>query len=143
MSGTSWETTPMNIAALISKSLSERVVIAKVDGVLYDLIRPLEKSCKLELLDFEHDEGKMVFWHSSAHALGEACEIHYGCNLCIGPPIEEGFFYEMAMDRPVQETDYEELHKLTKQVVGEKQQFVRLVMTKADLLQMFKVFFVY
>lgn len=54
-------------------------------------------SCKLELLDFEHEEGKAVFWHSSAHVLGEACEKHYGCHLCIGPPIEDGFYYEMAM----------------------------------------------
>lgn len=54
-------------------------------------------SCKLELLDFENEEGKAVFWHSSAHVLGEACEKHYGCHLCIGPPIEDGFYYEMAM----------------------------------------------
>lgn len=67
-----------------------------MDGVLWDLLRPLEKSCQLALIDFEDDEGKAVFWHSSAHVLGEACEFHYGCHLCIGPPIEEGFFYEMG-----------------------------------------------
>jgi threonyl-tRNA synthetase len=83
---------------------------------LWDLERPLEKSCKLELLDFEHPEGiqrarlscskrtiiylftgKKVFWHSSAHVLGEASEKHYGCHLCLGPPTEEGFFYEMGI----------------------------------------------
>lgn len=56
--GTSWETSPLDIAKEISKSLSERVVIAKVDGVLWDLERPLEGSCKVELLDFEHPEGQ-------------------------------------------------------------------------------------
>jgi len=55
--GTSWETTPMDVAKEISKSLSERLVIAKVDGVLWDLERPLEGSVNLELLDFEHPEG--------------------------------------------------------------------------------------
>jgi threonyl-tRNA synthetase len=55
--GTSWETSPMMVATQISKSLSERIVIAKVDGVLWDLERPLEKACLLELLDFEHSEG--------------------------------------------------------------------------------------
>jgi threonyl-tRNA synthetase len=76
----SWETSPLDVAKDVSKSLSERVVIAKVrlfflsflrrlsnshlfffikvDGELWDLERPLEKSCKLELLDFEHPEGK-------------------------------------------------------------------------------------
>lgn len=56
--GTSWETTPGAIAKGISKSLFERTVISTVDGELWDLTRPLEKSCKLELLDFEHPEGR-------------------------------------------------------------------------------------
>ncbi|KAF5963040.1 threonyl-tRNA synthetase, partial [Fusarium coicis] len=76
--GTSWETTPGAIAKGISKSLFERTVISRVDGELWDLTRPLEKSCKLELLDFEHTEGKKVFWHSSAHILGEAAEKRFG-----------------------------------------------------------------
>lgn len=128
----------MEIAKGISKSLSERVVIAKVDGVLWDLVRPLEKSCSVQLLDFEHDEGKMVFWHSSAHVLGEACELHYGCHLCIGPPIEEGFFYEMAMDRAVMPQDHKNLDMLAKKATAEKQPFERLMVSKENLLKMFK-----
>ena len=44
------------------------------------------------------DEGKKVFWHSSAHVLGEACERRFGCYLCNGPPTEDppGFYYDMA-----------------------------------------------
>ena len=42
--------------------------------------------------------GKKVFWHSSAHVLGEAAERHYGCHLCLGPPTDDGFFYEMAIE---------------------------------------------
>ncbi|KAI8054687.1 hypothetical protein BDF22DRAFT_680497 [Syncephalis plumigaleata] len=138
--GIAWETSPMGIAAAISKSLSERIVIAKVDGVLWDLLRPLEASCKLELLDFEHDEGKKVFWHSSAHILGEACERHYGCNLCLGPPTDEGFFYEMGTpdNRPVTQNDYPALETLAKGIMKEKQPFERLVVSKANLLEMFK-----
>ena len=55
--GTSWETSPMDIAKEISKGLSERIVIAKVNGELWDLERPLEGSVSLELLDFEHPDG--------------------------------------------------------------------------------------
>lgn len=55
--GISWETTPGAIAKGISKSLFERTVISYVDGELWDLTRPLEKSCKLELVDFEDEEG--------------------------------------------------------------------------------------
>jgi threonyl-tRNA synthetase len=53
----SWETSPADIARGISKSLFEKTVISLVDGELWDLERPLEKSCKLELLDFNHPEG--------------------------------------------------------------------------------------
>ena len=42
--------------------------------------------------------GQYVFWHSSAHILGEAMERHYGGHLCYGPPIEEGFYYDMWME---------------------------------------------
>ncbi|KAI7904124.1 uncharacterized protein BX663DRAFT_504060 [Cokeromyces recurvatus] len=138
--GTSWETTPMSIAIEISKSLADRVVIAKVNGELWDLTRPLESSCDLQLLDFDNDEGKMVFWHSSAHMLGEACERHYGCHLCIGPPLKEGgFYYEMGVkDRVVSQQDYPNLEKLVTQVAKDKQKFERLVMSKEDLLEMFK-----
>ncbi|KAJ1301028.1 hypothetical protein OPQ81_003449 [Rhizoctonia solani] len=137
--GKSWETSPMSIAAQLSKSLAERVVIAKVDGNLWDLERPLEKSCSLELLDFEHPEGKRVFWHSSAHVLGEAAEKHYGCHLCVGPPTDDGFFYEMAIqDRAVSSGDYSSLETLAKNAVKEKQRFERLVVPKETLLEMFK-----
>lgn len=136
--GTSWQTSPMDIAKEISKGLADRVVIAKVDGELWDLERPLEMSCKLELLDFEHPEGKKVFWHSSAHVLGEAAEKHYGCHLCLGPPTDEGFFYEMAIqDRPVVPADYPNLETLSNSATKEKQKFERLVMKKEDLLEMF------
>ncbi|KAF9586255.1 threonyl-tRNA synthetase [Lunasporangiospora selenospora] len=138
--GIAWETSPMDIALAISKSLAEKAVIAKVNKVLWDLERPLIESCELELLDFEQEEAKVVFWHSSAHALGEACERHYGCSLCVGPPVEDGFFYEMAMkdERVVTGGDYEKLETVVKSIVKEKQAFERLEVKKEDLLEMFK-----
>lgn len=58
--GKSWETTPAEIARNIAKSLFEKTVISRVDGQLWDIERPLEKSCSLELLDFENPEGLFV-----------------------------------------------------------------------------------
>jgi len=137
--GKSWETTPADIARSISKSLFERVVVAEVDGEVWDLERPLERSCRLRLLDFEHPEGKKVFWHSSAHLLGECAERRWGCSLCIGPPVEDGFYYEMALpgDGVVQPTDFEPLEKIANKAIKDKQKFVRLEMTKDQLLRMF------
>jgi len=139
--GKSWEITPGEIARGISKSLYERTVVARLDGEeLWDLERPLEKSCKLELLDFEHQEGKNVFWHSSAHILGEAAERRFGCSLCIGPPVSDGFYYEMALPdgAAVQPTDHQPLEKIFDKAVKEKQKFERLTLTKDQLLEMFK-----
>lgn len=137
--GKSWETTPGSIAREISKSLFERAVISQVDGELWDLERPLEKSCKLALLDFEHPEGKKVFWHSSAHILGEAAERRYGCSLCIGPPVEDGFYYEMALPEmaAVTTADYKPLKQIAEKAIKEKQPFERLELSKEDLLSMF------
>ena len=61
---------------------------------LWDLIRPLEGDCTLALLKFDDKDGKMVFWHSSAHVLGECLECKYSAQLCIGPPTEDGFYYD-------------------------------------------------
>lgn len=81
-----------------------------------------------------------MFWHSSAHVLGESSERHYGCHLCIGPPTDDGFYYEMAMEeRAVTQADYPALEKLSEAAVKEKQKFERIVVPKETLLKMFEV----
>lgn len=93
--GTSWQTSPYDIAKGISTGLAETTVISKVNDILWDLERPLEGDCKLQLIKFDDPEGQAVFWHSSAHVLGEAMEHIYCGHLCYGPPIENGFYYDM------------------------------------------------
>ena len=93
-----WESTPGSFLKHVDKDVSTDVVIAKVDGKeLWDLDRPLEFDCKLSYLPFTSSEGRNVFWHSSAHVLGEAAECQYGCLLSHGPPVDQGFFYDMAL----------------------------------------------
>lgn len=58
--GQSWRTTPFNIAQGISQGLAESTVVAKVNGEVWDLDRPLEGDCKLELLKFDHNDAKTV-----------------------------------------------------------------------------------
>ena len=140
--GVAWETSPADIAKGISNSLFKRTVVARLNGdnnQLWDIERPLEASCKLELLDFNHEEGRKVFWHSSAHILGEASERRFGCSLCIGPPVEDGFYYEMSLPESaaVQQSDWKPLETLVGQIVKEKQPFERLVLSKENLLKMF------
>lgn len=146
--GTAWETTPLDIAKGIAASLAERIIIAKVDNQeLWDLGRPLEKSVSLALLDFdspENDyEARQVFWHSSAHVMGESCERSFeGCCLGYGPPLPEGgFFYDMnlANEKTIGPEDYKQIEEIAKKAVKEKQKFERLSLPKEVLLEMFKV----
>ncbi|EFO85746.1 CRE-TARS-1 protein [Caenorhabditis remanei] len=137
--GKSWRTTPFEIAEKISKGLAEAAVISKVNGVVWDLDRPFEGNATLELLKFEDDEAKQVFWHSSAHVLGEAMERYCGGHLCYGPPIEEGFYYDMWHEnRTISPEDFPKIDQIVKAAVKDKQKFERLEMTKENLLEMFK-----
>jgi len=137
--GKAWETTPFEVAKGISKSLSKAIVISKVNNELWDLERPLESDVSLKFLKFdEDDEAKQVFWHSSAHILGEACERQCGGHLCYGPPITEGFYYDMYTDgATVSQEDLPKLKKISESIIKEKQPFERLEMKKEDLLKMF------
>lgn len=67
-------------------------------AILWDMTRPLVGNVsKLELLKYDEQEAKTVFWHSSAHMLGEALEHLYGSRLTIGPPLRSGFYYDSFM----------------------------------------------
>merc|ERR1712172_485617 len=138
VAGKSWRTTPYEVACGISKGLADNSVVAKVNGEMWDLDRVLEGDAKLELIKFSDDEGQYVFWHSSAHILGQAMEKIYGGQLCYGPPIETGFYYDMSADQAVKEEDYKCIDDLVGKIVKEKQPFDRLEMKKSDLLEMFK-----
>lgn len=147
-----WKTTPSEVARQIApKSWCDTLVISKVNGVLWDLDRPLEGECSLEFLTFECEEGQAVFWHSSAHVLGEAIEKLYGGHLCYGPPIENGFYYDVFMcgghpqlqesgdtnTTVVSQAHYPSIEISMKSICNEKQPFERLELTKEELLEMF------
>ncbi|RVE67921.1 hypothetical protein OJAV_G00086480 [Oryzias javanicus] len=136
----SWKTTPYQLACGISQGLADNTVIAKVNNSVWDLDRPLENDCSLQLLKFDDEEAQAVYWHSSAHILGEAMEKVYGGCLCYGPPIESGFYYDMFLDNNegVSSNDFPCLENLCKKIIKEKQPFERLEIKKETLLEMFK-----
>ena len=107
---------------------------------LWDLFRPLEGDCKLEFATFEDKEGKSTFWHSSAHILGSAIETAYGAKLCIGPALEEGFYYDSYMGKHVIESgvDFKIIEDAVKQVGHGNHPFQRLTLTKQQALEIFK-----
>ena len=142
----SWKASPYSLAREhVSKSFADSLVISKVNGVLWDLSRPLEKESEISFLTFADPEGQQVFWHSTAHMLGEACERVYGGHLCYGPPIENGFYYDMYVEKRegveesavVSTAHFKTLESVMQKISKERQPFERLELSKAQLMQMF------
>ena len=115
----------------------------RIKPVLWDLTRPLVGNvARLELLKFDADaDAKTAFWHSSAHILGEALEHLYGCRLTIGPPLAGGFYYDSYMgtggDGTLKDDDYKPIEQEVQRIVKSKQRFERMVVTKAEALELF------
>ncbi len=92
-------TSALDIATGISPRLADAAIVAKVDGQLYDLTRPLEADCTLQILTTKDPEALEVYRHSAAHLCAAAVlELFPETKLGIGPPIENGFYYDF--DRP-------------------------------------------
>jgi len=140
LDATAGKDSSLDIAKQISNALAQRVVVAKINGQLWDIPRKLEEDCTIELFGFDSEEGKHVFWHSSAHILGEALEKQYQGNLCVGPPLDNGgFYYDMEMgDRIVSSEDYPEIRKNVNAIIKQKQTFERMELTKEEALQLFE-----
>ncbi|CAO3570417.1 unnamed protein product [Mortierella alpina] len=102
-------TTPLEIAQGMSGKLAKTTLIAQLNGKTYwDMSRPLEQSCQLELVPFQENNDRLtnLFWHSSAHVLGMSLEAKYGSRLllCDGPAIKQGgFFYEFLLAKQDQD----------------------------------------
>ena len=92
-------TRPIDIARGISPRLADAGLAAKVNGEMFDLTRPMEQDATLEILTARNPESLEVYRHSAAHLLAAAVlELYPETQLGIGPPIENGFYYDF--DRP-------------------------------------------
>ncbi|MBI2793999.1 MAG: threonine--tRNA ligase [Ignavibacteria bacterium] len=91
-------TTGTDIAKSIAEGLARNALGIFVNNVPYDLSRPITSDAKIKIVTFDDDEGKAIFWHSSAHLMAEALEDLYpGVKFGIGPPIERGFYYDVDL----------------------------------------------
>jgi threonyl-tRNA synthetase len=94
-------TSAAQVAAQIGPRLAKDALVARADGELVDLSKPLDHSVKLSILTAKDPDALEVFRHSAAHLLAAAVlELYPNVKLGIGPPIENGFFYEFVRDEP-------------------------------------------
>jgi threonyl-tRNA synthetase len=131
--------TSMDVALSISEGLARNVLAAKVNGEVVDASRTLPDNASLQLLTWNDDEGKSTMWHSSAHLMAEALEVHFpGVKLAIGPPVKNGFYYDVDfLDYTFTEKDLEKVEQTMKELTKLKSPFVRTEVTKAEALAYF------
>ena len=129
----------LDVAKSISEGLARNVLAAKVDGEIWDLSRALEKDVSLKLLTFQNSEGKSTLWHSSAHLMAEALEFFFpGIKLAIGPPIENGFYYDVDFgDYDISEKDFPKIEQKILELAREKNEFSRKEISKKDAIAYF------
>jgi len=133
-------TTPMQVAMSISEGLARNVLAAVVDGAVVDATRPINNNATLKLLTWNDDDGKSTMWHSSAHLMAEALEAHYpGIKLAIGPPVENGFYYDVDFgDNEFSQADFPKIEKTMLELARKKSEYIRKEVSKADAIAYFQ-----
>ncbi len=129
----------MDVALSISEGLARNVLSAKVNGEVWDASRELPDTCTLQLLTWNDEEGKSTFWHSSAHLMAEALEALYpGIKFGIGPPIANGYYYDVDLDgRSFSSDDFEAIENKMKELASQANPFERKQVSKSDAIAYF------
>jgi threonyl-tRNA synthetase len=130
--------TPQKIAEDIGPGLARQAIAAMVDGEPVDLSRPLSASAAVRILTPRDEETLEIFRHSSAHLMAAAVtelfpEAKYG----VGPPIEDGFFYDFAVERPFTPEDLEKIEAKMKELASKNVPFEREEIPKKDAVTRF------
>jgi len=114
-------TAVLEVVKSISMGLYKSSVSCKIDGKICDLRTQLQDNCTLDILTFDTDEGKMCFWHSSAHILAQAVKrLYKNVMLSVGSSIENGFFYDFDVEKAFTPEDLEKIEKEMKTISSEK-----------------------
>ncbi len=129
----------LQIAESISSRLAQDVLACGVNGVIYDLGRPINEDASVVLYKWDDEEGKHAFWHTSAHLLAEALqELYPGIQFGIGPAIENGFYYDVDPGEAViKEADLVTIENKMAELAAKKEAVVREDITKTDALKKF------
>ena len=133
--------TGFEIAESISSSLAREVLSISVNGEIWDLTRPISKDASIRIHKWDDEEGKHAFWHSSAHLMAEALEFHYpGTKFGIGPPIDQGFYYDVELpgDQMLTDADLPKIEARMKELAAEKEIYNRKDISKDEALKFFK-----
>jgi threonyl-tRNA synthetase len=109
-------------------SLPPGVIAARVNGELRDLAYPVTDGDVIEEVDNASDDGRYIVRHSAAHVMAQAVQdLFPQAKLGIGPPVENGFYYDFDVEAPFTPQDLKAIESRMRQIVKQGQRFSRLV----------------
>ena len=130
--------TPAQVAEAIGPGLARVALVAEVDGALVDLSHPIQNDVSLRILTAEDPEGLETLRHSTAHLMAQALQrLHPGTKLAIGPPIEDGFYYDVDCPKQLTPEDLERIEEEMRAIVKEDLAIQREEISKAEASRLF------
>lgn len=118
--------TVLQVAESIGSGLARAALAGRVDGRTVDLSYPVASDAEVEILTFADDGGKEVYWHSTAHVMAQAVQdLFPTAKVTIGPPIENGFYYDFDVDQPFTPDELEKIEARMLDIAREDQPFSR------------------
>ena len=133
--------TTADLAASIGAGLAKAALAAKVNGLEWDLNRPLPDGAQVSIITPPTDEGRDVLRHSTAHVMAQAvCDLFPGAKYAIGPSIENGFYYDFELPdgQRFSDSDLERVEVRMKEIVKENQPFIRGEVSNSEGQELFK-----
>ncbi len=129
-------TTGREIAESIGPGLARDALAIKVDGEVRDLDRPITSDAAIAILTWSDDEGKETFWHSSAHLMAEALQALYpGVKFTIGPPIDQGFYYDVDPNgHQISSDDFEQIEAKMQELAARDVPYERREVSKDEAM---------
>jgi threonyl-tRNA synthetase len=127
-----------DVAEKIGPRLARDAVVAKLNGELIDLDAPLNGGGDFEVVTAGSSEGLEVLRHSTAHAMAQAImELYPGSKLTIGPPIEDGFFYDIEVNGRITEEDLPRIEERMREIVARDLPIEREEVSKAEVERLY------
>jgi len=129
----------IEVAKDIGEKLADDAIAAKLNNELVDLSTKINKDSNLRIITFKDDAGKEAFRHSSAHLMAQAIKNLYpDVKFAIGPAVDEGFYYDIDLDKKLTPEDLIKIEKEMDKIVKENLSIERTKLTKKEALNLFK-----
>ena len=126
------------LAKKISSSLFKSAVAIKIDGYLKDLNYEINKNCDVEIITKESELGIEIIRHDAAHVMAEAVKALFPeVQVTIGPPIENGFYYDFSKTKPFTPEDLIKIEKKMNEIIDKNERFEREVWDRKKAIKYF------